>query len=1560
MGENDRGTLWRPWASSQGSEGKSVPGESVACEWSKVGTVGGSQGTVCAQGPGAVSGDGEVVVGVGVGTDDRGLRLWAFVGECGTAVEDVEVKKLSSSSKRALYLKVDETTVLAVVDTGADVTILQDTIFLGMEKPPPVVRRVRMRGAGRQMVMAGLLVGPVTLTLGDKEYEDYIYVAPIEFEMLLGGDILADRGETDTVVYVKSRRLFFDAQMLDLMSFREEQGRHAAVTLDETAWVPAGSILRTTARAFVEGLGDYVIEPAVGLKLGMPRVVRGEGAPPVVCLVNPSDHGRYVRKGVIIGYAMEITVVRKEERELTDCQVAACGEESGEKGSGEVPEHLVEPLERASQELTAVQRSGLAVVLSEYSDVFAADEFDLGNFTAIQHEIETGDSRPVKQRMRRTPMGFAEEEEAHLKKMLKAGVIQESVSEWSSAPVLVRKRDGKVRWCIDYRGLNDCTRKDVFPLPLVEDCLDTLAGSKWFSKLDANSAYWQVQIRPEDRSKTAFITKYGLYEHVRMGFGLCNAPATYARVMNLVLRGLNWQTTLAFLDDILVLGGSYGEHLDNLGNVLRRFRQYGLKLKPKKCELFQRKVEFLGRVVTNNSIAMSDVDIEAVRRFPEPQCAKDVERFLGFANYHRNFIKDFSKMAVPLHEVSKSYEWSGRQQQSFRELCDALSSPPVLALPNRRDPFILDTDASDFAVGAELIQVQGDMEKVIAYGSSALSKDQRKYCATRKELLAVVKFTRRYRHYLLGKPFVVRTDHSSLTWLMRFKEPQGQIARWLEELSQYDMTLQHRAGKKHINADTLSRITYGSPCGNYTAGVELGDLPCGGCAYCQRAHQNWGQFFEEVDDVIPLAQVHFPRKPPRAGGDLSVGCVGLGDLRRLWEPEEEVTAPGNLVEKGERGGSDEATDVASAEELPSGVEETKEPSVQEEGTGKNLKEKDSMVGGYGVTDEDVGYESQSQRDSEDEEPSAEACGTQDRKSCHSEGEDWCAEEVDTLDSVLASLGIGSRALDVHTLKTEIERWSKCLGLEYVPQPQTPHEGRGSIWDPGGPGSNSPEDAPLVAPVGVTDKSALDDSSPGIGQPDEQPDDSRAETSWGVTTSEIAEVQREDLDLVPIFSWLDGEEEIVFEKLFRESPSAKHYWLNKERFVLIGDVLYIRGLRPNQQLMVLPERFRSEAIRLNHDIPSAGHQGRDRTMTKVKEQFFWYGLGLDVRIHIAGCATCNQNKKSLRGRAPLTEFQAGGPMERVHLDFLGPLPKTTRGNNCVLMMVDQFTKWVECIPLPDQTAEVTARAVVDQIFMRLGIPFEIFTDQGRNFESRLFSQMCKALYIHKARTTPYRPSSNGQVERYNRTLMDAVRCFVGKSQTNWDVHLQQIASALRSCVNRQTGQTPNFMMLGRQVITPSYLMFPHARDAYDDPDGYVGELVKAMRLAHTVARDNLRVATKRAKGGHDLRVLKWPYKEGQAVYILDTATVKGKCRKLSPPWKGPAVIVKRISAYLFRVLLRKAFLVVHHDRIKPCTDTTLPAWIRQWQLNPTYGAGEEDDDTLYCVGCQPWQNHFMIA
>jgi transposase InsO family protein len=465
----------------------------------------------------------------------------------------------------------------------------------------------------------------------------------------------------------------------------------------------------------------------------------------------------------------------------------------------------------------------------------------------------------------------------------------------------------------------------------------------------------------------------------------------------------------------------------------------------------------------------------------------------------------------------------------------------------------------------------------------------------------------------------------------------------------------------------------------------------------------------------------------------------------------------------------------------------------------------------------------------------------------------------------------------------------------------------------------------------------------------------------VDLASLQDAQSQDGDLKFVRDWLVDAREPSEAELFVSSPAAKSYWLNKEQLVLIEGVLYEDDGMSGEKRLILPASLREQAMKLNHELPSSGHQGVKRTKERVKEKYAWYGLGKDVSNFVAGCGVCNRSKKVDRhGKCPMTEYHAGAPMERVHLDFLGPLPRTPRGNEYILMMVDQFTKWVECIPLPTQTAEETAKAAVDNFFSRFGMPFQIFTDQGRNFESKLFTELCRVLEIHKARTTPYRPSANGQVERYNRTLMDAVRCFIGKSQDQWDLYLQQIAGALRSSVNRNTGFTANKLMLGREVTTPAQLMFPQAGKSYQNVEGYVASLADRMQKAHEVARGKLNTASKQMKRQYDLRILERPYQVGDVVYILDTAVLKGTCKKLSPPWKGPGIIVAKLSAYLFRVKLRNSVFVTNHDRLKPSHDRTVPRWIEHWKANPALSQGASaQDDKLYCFCRQPWQGRFMI-
>ena len=236
------------------------------------------------------------------------------------------------------------------------------------------------------------------------------------------------------------------------------------------------------------------------------------------------------------------------------------------------------------------------------------------------------------------------------------------------------------------------------------------------------------------------------------------------------------------MDDVIILGKNFDHHLENLSKVLERFQSYNLKLKPSKCQLFQKEVKFLGKIVNENGVSVNPERVERVKNWPIPTSKKELESFLGFCNYHREHIKDYSAIATPLHALTRDkveYIWSKKEQEAFTNLKSALIKATVLGYPDPNETFILDTDASDGTIGAELSQVQNGKERTICFASKTLTTTQRKYCTTRKELLSIVTFTRQFRHYLLGNQFIIRTDHNSIIWLLNFQNIDGQLARWI-------------------------------------------------------------------------------------------------------------------------------------------------------------------------------------------------------------------------------------------------------------------------------------------------------------------------------------------------------------------------------------------------------------------------------------------------------------------------------------------------------------------------------------------------------------------------------------------------------------------------------------------------------------------------------------------------------------------------------------------------------------------------------------------------------------
>ena len=458
-------------------------------------------------------------------------------------------------------------------------------------------------------------------------------------------------------------------------------------------------------------------------------------------------------------------------------------------------------------------------LLQKYSDTISVDD-KYGKTHLVEHEIITEDVPPIKLRHRPINPVLEKNLRDQVTKWTEQGIVQPSTSPWSFPLVPVPKKNGKIRWAVDYRKLNSVTKKDSFPIPNVNDNLSRLSKSRIFSTIDGAGAFHAVPIRPEDREKTAFSTPFGLFEYLYMPFGLVNAPSTYSRLVQQVLHGIPSNEVIAYLDDACCHSWGYQDHLRILEKILQRYRQAGLTIQPDKTHLFQDQVVYLGHQVTSQGIGIVPAYVKVVRDWPEPKTPKEIQIFLGKTGYYRKFIPHYSALASPLSrhinkdELQKNEPFclSAEEKSAFQELKAKLISAPILAFPDfeSEEPFIVDTDWSKHPgnIGGVLSQKQEGKERVIAYGARKLLPREKNYSSNKGELLGVIHFLKTWKYYLQHRKFVLRTDHHALKWIRDMENPAGMVGRWQEILSHFDFDVVFRKGTQHRNADTLSRIDH--------------------------------------------------------------------------------------------------------------------------------------------------------------------------------------------------------------------------------------------------------------------------------------------------------------------------------------------------------------------------------------------------------------------------------------------------------------------------------------------------------------------------------------------------------------------------------------------------------------------------------------------------------------------------------------------------------------------------------------------------------------------------------
>ena len=482
------------------------------------------------------------------------------------------------------------------------------------------------------------------------------------------------------------------------------------------------------------------------------------------------------------------------------------------------------------------QQEAVKQMLYEESRAFARDGNDIGCIPNLQMVINLKDDIPVQRSYTSIPKPLFKEVKEYIQDLILKGWIVKSKSPYSAPVVCVRKKDGTLRLCIDYRLLNQKTVPDRHPLPRIQDLTDTLGGYSWFSILDQGKAYHQGFVAEGSRHLTAFITPWGLHEWVRIPFGLSNAPAAFQRSMEEMLSSLRDESCIPYLDDILCYAKSFSDHVEVCRKVLQALQHHGVKLRPEKCEVFKREVRYVGRMVSAEGVRVDPKDFEAVLalKTKTPQTVGDIRQVLGFLSYYRSYIQDFAKIAKPLYELLQGkspmpkqpprhckskgpqlpsrtpIEWTADHQSTLEELINMLTHPPVLAYPNFEEPFVLHTDASEKGLGAILYQQQDGKLRVIGYGSRTLTPAERNYNlhSGKLEFLALKwAVCEKFRDYLFYAPhFTIYTDNNPLTYVMSTAKLNAVGHRWVGELSDFRFNIKYRPGKINIDADTLSRI----------------------------------------------------------------------------------------------------------------------------------------------------------------------------------------------------------------------------------------------------------------------------------------------------------------------------------------------------------------------------------------------------------------------------------------------------------------------------------------------------------------------------------------------------------------------------------------------------------------------------------------------------------------------------------------------------------------------------------------------------------------------------------
>ena len=1074
---------------------------------------------------------------------------------------------------------------------------------------------------------------------------------------------------------------------------------------------------------------------------------------------------------------------------------------------------FVEQFGIGQKEHTSVELTQLQDLLWEYQDIFGKHDYDVGHNSEIKLSIDTGDSAPICCK-RRIPVAFSHRETVGkiIDSMESEGIIRRSWSPWAMPLLVVRKKDGSVRLVIDYRPLNKVLKKDSYPLPKIEELLASLNGHKYFTTLDLNSGFYNIEVEESSKEKTAFTCFKGLYEFNRMPMGLSNSPALMQRLANLLLSEIGSNIALAYIDDIIVMSEDFKSHLSDLRVTFAALRKKGVKIKAKKVRIAKRKVLFLGFEVDARGIRVDPNRFEVIENLASPRNVKEVQQVHGFLSYYRKFIPNFSKIAAPITRLLRKdseFRWSDQCISAFRTLKDVLLKDQVLYFPDLNKAYQLEIDASALGFGAILSQEKNGVMRPIAFASKRANKYEHVYGSTELEACGLVFACKRFRSFITGRPVTVLTDHRGLITFLTATSASQRVQRWACTLQEFFLSIVYRPGRIHSNVDMLSRL-----------GTVNSEVPKIEGILCSE------QSFADLKQNFPEEHFDSPREASRIFCDIKnvqpciVNSVKIDSsledeqfsLCMFWEPDDasidEQVETARLV-----GTADSEQEIARNKSI---AQET----ALNKSVDKNIMSGlvgASFCGPPGTARTDVKTVNACAGVRSILKPNRAQRGSSKRVQFVLPNEPMCAISFSSAMSrkrkcVVKTIGVPSK-------RTRVTRRKKSPVVNmccFYGVPSTSY----NIMDmdineslPNSGGSSPSSDVHAVDFNG-----SVPDSDNCIG--------------LMVSVTNLRAMQELDPLLGPIRRFIRSK--VIPDDLVAREGVRKH----ASNCVIEEGILYYRV--QNVLRVFVPSELRGEILAANHSDFTAGHLGQFITQNRIRQRYFWPQMKADIDNYISCCETCQTRKGPNRPNRPeLQPLSIVGPCERLVIDTVGPFKPSLAGNKHIIVVTDWLTKHVEIFALRDITAETIARVLVDEIITRYGAPKEILSDRGSAFSSKLVKALCLQCHISKVYSTPYAPQTQGLVERFNRTLLGMISACVGASRS-WDQILPFLRLAYNSTVQSTTKASPFLLTFGREARLPLDVALETLPSRYD-PENYLETLVANLNTAYNSAYRNIEAA-----------------------------------------------------------------------------------------------------------------------